>query len=304
MIAYLGKDMRRTVFRFVFILLTALLAMLSIALSSGRQEQATYIGSESCIDCHDDMMDRISKSGHGRLAGHELDPDKLCESCHGPGSIHGDSEGETPIAHRFTEESAERDVNQTCVRCHVGGETLGWPASAHSTGGVLCIECHKVKEAYKQLGAEQQKTLCASCHPDQDALFDLPSHHPVREYKMACGDCHNPHGAEDFMLEYDNVNDLCFSCHADKEGPFLYEHEPVVENCLACHDAKGAVTNNLLKMNEAALCLRCHAGHEDVHPRLNNPELRAGYMTRCTRCHSQIHGSDLPGFVGPSRFVR
>ena len=123
---------------------------------------------------------------------------------------------------------------------------------------------------------------------------------------MSCNDCHNPHGGEEVMLRADSATDLCLSCHADKHGPFMYEHEPVVEDCMICHDAKGGMHNNLLVANEASLCLRCHAGHEDNHPisHMVRNDARKGFMTKCTRCHSQIHGSDLPGFTGPSRFVR
>ena len=286
------------------VVMLAGLALASLGLAVSDQEKAAEIGTASCADCHEDMVEKMAATIHGRLGRHELDPERMCEACHGPGSKHGDSEGETPIARRFQDDTVEYDVANACATCHVGGGTLGWPASAHAAGGILCIECHDVKAPYQNRSPSAQAELCAGCHSEMRAIFDMPSHHPLREGKMACSDCHNPHGSEEFGLRTDNVNDLCFGCHADKEGPFLYEHEPVRESCLICHEPKGAVSNNLLKSNEAVLCLRCHAGHEDVHPRLNTPELRRGYMTRCTRCHSQIHGSDLPGFAGPSRFVR
>ncbi len=279
------------------------LAIPTLALS-GLNQELSEIGSSACYDCHDDMEEIMKPTIHWRLGEHEVDLERMCEACHGLGSAHADSEGETLIPYTFKGENLERDVNSTCVRCHVGGSTMEWPASAHADAGVLCTECHKVKEPYKPFDLGIKTAMCSECHADQASLFDLPSHHPVREGKMHCVDCHNPHGAEEAMLKTDNVNDLCFTCHADKEGPFLYEHEPVTEDCLTCHNAKGAVNNNLLELDEATLCLRCHAGHEDVHPRLNSATLRAGYMTKCTRCHSQIHGSDLSGFVGPSRFVR
>lgn len=296
--------MKRKLRRTVTGLALAALAFASLALAPQDREEATAIGTSSCADCHEEMVEQMALTIHGRLGNHELDSERLCESCHGPGSIHGDSEGETPIAHRFQGAAVEDDVAATCVLCHTGGETLGWPGSMHAADGVSCTECHDVKEPYRRRNSQEQAKLCATCHADQRALFDMPSHHPLREGKMLCTDCHNPHGSEEQHLRSDNINDLCFRCHADKEGPFLYEHEPARESCLLCHYSKGAPTNNLLKANEAVLCLRCHAGHEDVHPRLTSPTLRAGYMTKCTRCHSQIHGSDLPGFAGPSRFVR
>jgi DmsE family decaheme c-type cytochrome len=289
--------------RLTFGLVVLALALPCIALS-WRMQDSEPIDSSTCLECHDDMEESIKLTSHWRLGEHEVDVERMCEACHGPGFEHADSYGETPIARRFLPETAEDDIREGCVKCHVGGATMDWPASAHADAGVLCIECHKVKEPYKPADLGRSDALCSVCHADQTSMFDLPSRHPLREGKVHCSDCHDPHGAEDAMLKADNVNDLCFTCHAELEGPFLYEHEPVVENCLTCHSAKGAVNNNLLQLDEATLCLRCHAGHEDVHPRLNSPTLRAGYMTKCTRCHSQIHGSDLPGFVGPSRFVR
>jgi DmsE family decaheme c-type cytochrome len=281
------------------------LAIPCLALSGlGRSRDLSEIGASACYDCHDDMKEIMEPTIHWRLGTHEADQERMCEACHGPGSEHAESEGDTPIPHTFKGENLERDVNATCVRCHVGGAAMEWQASAHADAGVLCTECHNVKEPLKPADLGSKSAMCSECHADQAALFDLPSHHPLREGKIQCVDCHDPHGAEYAMLKTDNINDLCYTCHADKEGPFLHEHEPVVENCLTCHNPKGAVNNNLLTLDEATLCLRCHAGHEDVHPRLNSPTLRAGYMTKCTRCHSQIHGSDLSGFVGPSRFIR
>ena len=49
---------------------------------------------------------------------------------------------------------------------------------------------------------------------------------------MACSDCHNPHGAmADFALVGRTLNDTCFTCHAEKRGPYLWEHAPVSEDC-------------------------------------------------------------------------
>ena len=266
--------------------------------------QADEIGSTACADCHDEMNESMAATIHWRLGDHEADKERMCEACHGPGAAHAESEGETPIARTFGAESEAADIEASCVACHVGGAAMEWPASEHAAVGVLCTECHDVKEAYRPLDLTSKDSICSQCHADQFAYFELPSRHPLTEGKMHCVDCHDPHGAEESMLKAATVNDLCYTCHADKEGPFLYEHEPVVEDCLSCHNAKGAVNNNLLKLDEATLCLGCHAGHEDVHPRLNSASARAGYMTRCTRCHSQVHGSDQSGFVGPSRFIR
>jgi DmsE family decaheme c-type cytochrome len=106
------------------------------------------------------------------------------------------------------------------------------------------------------------------------------------------------------------LNDLCYECHQGKEGPFVFEHAPVVEDCSLCHSAHGSIPNNLLTVNEPTLCLQCHEFH--FHAGLLSPEgewevggseyenpngehsFNAAFTTKCTQCHSQVHGTDLP----------
>ena len=82
---------------------------------------------------------------------------------------------------------------------------------------------------------------------------------------MVCSDCHDPHGQETGNLKEATVNLVCYRCHAEKQGPFAFEHPPVRENCCICHKPHGAVANNLLKQPPTFLCLRCHAGHNGRH---------------------------------------
>jgi DmsE family decaheme c-type cytochrome len=161
----------------------------------------------------------------------------------------------------------------------------------------------------------QEPEACYKCHPKIYALNALPSHHPVKEGKMTCSDCHDAHGQQNGNLKADGVpgtvNLLCWKCHADKQGPFAYEHPPVTENCGYCHEPHGTVANNLLKQPTTFLCLRCHDGHrQGNHGRAFSnppntmvgaradidrvPALRQALYTDCTQCHTQIHGSDLP----------
>ena len=86
---------------------------------------------------------------------------------------------------------------------------------------------------------------------------------PIGEGKIVCSDCHNPHGSfTEAMLRTDTINDTCYKCHAEKRGPFLFEHEPVRENCLNCHDPHGSVNEYMLKESRPRLCFECHGfGH-------------------------------------------
>jgi DmsE family decaheme c-type cytochrome len=114
---------------------------------------------------------------------------------------------------------------------------------------------------------------------------------------MTCTDCHNPHGTVTPALLIENsVNENCYKCHADKRGPFLWEHPPVLENCLSCHDAHGSVHDNMLTVKEPRLCQQCHI---DIrHPTEPfSATSRFVFNRSCTNCHSQVHGSNHPSGV-------
>jgi len=116
---------------------------------------------------------------------------------------------------------------------------------------------------------------------------------PLREGKMTCSNCHNPHGsATEAMLKENSINDTCYKCHAEKRGPFLFEHAPVRENCLSCHDPHGSNTENMLKVSRPRLCAECHGmGHGSL---ANGPRTVETFGRSCQNCHTAIHGSNSP----------
>jgi DmsE family decaheme c-type cytochrome len=146
--------------------------------------------------------------------------------------------------------------------------------------------------------------MCDRCHLDVKAAFSLPNHHPVPENKVFCNDCHDPHGggSAEKNLRKDTVKATCTQCHAEKEGPFLYEHADVTEDCSVCHTPHGSVNNRLLIMREPYLCLQCHTSH--LISSATTPEKKLAYYTRCTDCHSQIHGTDLPSPSGQGNLTQ
>ena len=211
---------------------------------------------------------------------------------------------------------------------------MAWHSAIHHDAGVRCTDCHNphpnsnvqhfVEINHSNVRREKRLPMsvddpevCFKCHPKIFALFSLPSHHPIREGKMVCGDCHDPHGQKMDNLKEPTVNLLCYKCHGDKQGPFAFEHPPVRENCEICHNPHGAVANNLLKQSLPFLCLRCHPGHNaGGHPGVNlliNPTtnsaaaqgtaavMKQGFYTDCTQCHQQIHGTDRLSQRVPAR---
>lgn len=300
--------------------------------------EATYVGWETCADCHDVVSDGFERTVHGRLADFELrDEGSGCEGCHGPGSLHADT-GEPEHIRSFANLSAEESAG-ACLACHASGTTMEWAGSAHDMGDVACADCHAAHEArsvlaealpreamvrYAQrlnthagappatgmVGASSTET-CFECHGELRAKFAYASHHPVSEGFMTCASCHLEDGAiHGNTPVIDATRELCTSCHGAQEGPHIFEHSPVEEDCTICHDPHGAVANNLLAQNEPFLCLQCHEQHfhgarvgatSPVYIKSggsDNPNGTLGFMgafnTRCTSCHPAIHGSDLP----------
>ena len=79
---------------------------------------------------------------------------------------------------------------------------------------------------------------------------------------MVCTTCHNPHGSTNVkQLRAGNyVNEACYSCHAEKRGPFLWEHAAGRESCTTCHDPHGSNNDRMLVARTPMLCQRCHIG--------------------------------------------
>jgi DmsE family decaheme c-type cytochrome len=164
-------------------------------------------------------------------------------------------------------------------------------------------------KATGKLLREREPELCFSCHPEKQAQAFYPSHHPIDERKVACSDCHAPHGSQTRgLVRADSTNELCAKCHQAKEGPFVFEHPPATEDCAICHEPHGTIADNLLRQSEPFLCLGCHTGHQGPLPPLTDvievAEKRASFYTRCTQCHETVHGSDLPSTTGHGRFTR
>jgi DmsE family decaheme c-type cytochrome len=104
------------------------------------------------------------------------------------------------------------------------------------------------------------------------------------------------------------VNETCWQCHADKRGPFLWEHQPVTEACTNCHTPHGSNIAPLLKSRPPFLCDECHDGpHNSQAPygtgaaRIQGGLLPAGANPNsnavgraCMNCHVMVHGSNSP----------
>lgn len=265
---------------------------------------ATYVGSKACLECHEDYSDTFNRTAHAKTKNTGPDAANQCESCHGPGSVHVEEGGGNVGIITFKNMPATK-VNAACNKCHEGHQNLyEWRFSKHATSAVSCIDCHQPHAKKKEdmsaflLRKKGEPELCYSCHLNVKAEANWPYHHPIAEGRMVCSDCHNVHGSQlSAYKKGPTARELCLSCHTQYRGPFAKDHAPVTDSCMNCHRAHGSMESNLLVASEPFLCQRCHATVHNPHvaPASQTPATIANqalYFSRCTVCHSNVHGSE------------
>ena len=275
-------------------------------------EGAAYVGMETCLLCHEDQAKKMEPTLHGKImlaqVAARTDLQRHgCEACHGPGSKHVDDPMNPATNIRFSAASVQTVAsrNAVCLQCHGKGQRMFWQGSPHELRDVACTACHSTKSPKSrraQLQASTEMKLCSQCHAVKVATFQSFAHMPVREGKMQCSSCHNPHGTvTDKLMKGNSVNETCYSCHAEKAGPFLWEHPPVREDCMTCHNAHGSNNVDMLKIRAPRLCQQCHNAPFHPSEAFANLADRRVLGRSCVGCHANIHGSNHPsGF----RFTR
>lgn len=280
---------------------------------------ADYIGDDNCLakcHTHDKLNADFKLSIHGDQISQDTGlPLVNCESCHGPGSLAVEHAAEQKSCDFKTllplTEFPAQAQSMICLRCHSAASTpnlYNWNSSIHALSEVSCFDCHKLHTGPQQkLGRLEQYETCVGCHVSVKMEFSQFSHHPVPEQKMSCTDCHDPHNsANSTNLKGMQVKAVCTRCHMEYQGPFVYEHADVTEDCSNCHNPHGSPHNQLLTVSQPFLCMQCHAGHHGPmsdQGTLANKEMKQAFFSRCTDCHSSIHGTDVPSVHGRGTFI-
>ena len=270
---------------------------------------ATYVGSETCQACHEDIFKGFQRNRHHAVeVGGKNWNGKACEACHGPGSKHAESASATDIVNPSKIRPMESE--RICLSCHKNTFVhSGRIQGGHGRNQVACVSCHSMHNASTEgltTGRNRQiNAQCAKCHVQTWAEFQKPHKHFLPEGAMSCIDCHNPHGSFlPRMLNTVNANEpACIRCHSDKRGPFTFEHPPVkMEGCRSCHEPHGSANPRMLRRaQERFVCLECHAnvGNTSAQTRTIGGvppafhDLRSPRFRDCSVCHIKIHGSNI-----------
>jgi DmsE family decaheme c-type cytochrome len=256
---------------------------------------------DRCAKCHKQVVQDFPYDQHGRSA-HFTDGDEKagCDSCHGNGEKHRRDPKPNDILNPG--KMAPKEASETCLTCHArDSHTHSWRGSPHDTAKLGCLSCHsahRFASAKAMLVKLSETETCLTCHTDLKKAFYQRSTHLIRtelrETKVGCVSCHNPHGGEGphQLVAVSNTR-LCYTCHADKRGPFLWEHAPVREDCITCHLPHGSNHESLLKARSHVLCQSCHINMISRHQTVAGFDVFT-FNRSCVNCHSQIHGSNHP----------
>ena len=266
-------------------------------------EASKYVGAETCKTCHEEIYNAWQKTPHWKTTLNiKGGPAKQgCEGCHGPGADHVAGGGDKTKIFVF-EGKSRQETSARCLSCHgEAHQQSHFAESSHSSSDVGCLDCHSPHHAKGKefLLVQEQRQLCYGCHTSAKADFAKPYHHRVNEGLVQCVDCHNPHGTATVrqLRSLPSGDAVCYKCHVDKQGPFVYEHVPVkTEGCSSCHTPHGSTNPRLLKvMPVNMLCLQCHTFSSQLTaggPSGPAHNQSAKYQA-CTMCHAQIHGSNF-----------
>jgi DmsE family decaheme c-type cytochrome len=294
------------------ILKTIVLTIVLIISSKLNAQGYSEKGADSCMPCHSTGQPKSAADIFFTKHASRTDPrapfsNLQCETCHGAGKDHvfAQQRGlDVPPANIFGNQSKTpvETQNQICLNCHETKGRLAWFGSRHQVENISCASCHQIHLSRDRVfdSIEQQK-VCFSCHPKRRSDTLKASSHPLRLGNMSCSDCHDPHdGNNDFLLQKQTVNETCYTCHTEKQGPYLWEHAPVADNCSLCHRPHGSNHPALLKKRPPLLCQQCHSpqGHPSTAytSELTGDNFSNRFMLgrACLNCHSQVHGSNHP----------
>lgn len=187
-------------------------------------------GSSQCVGCHVTNYNPVAKTWTEMGVG--------CEACHGPGSVHSDSQEAKDITNLKLLKGDKLDM--VCGRCHAQGTDMSgkYAYSVSFRPGDDLNQHFKLKSSDQSAVNAQYNQFITSKHAVGNVI--------------KCTTCHDTHGDKvkaDHQLRTP-VNQLCQGCHTvdlgdTKAVASIKEHAPTAkegDTCATCHMKDGSHT--------------------------------------------------------------
>jgi cytochrome c554/c'-like protein len=182
-----------------------------------------HAGSDTCVNCHEDVGIKKAKSYHRGLA---------CETCHGPAVGHAEDPGSAkppaprdrkfcPVCHAYDParptgfpqiNPVTHNPTVACITCHNPHDPVPPAVPAE------CAACHQQIAFTKSVSAHA-KVECTVCHqaPQQHKILPRTARPTKPTTREVCGTCHGTTAARKDTPKVDLAGHggrfLCWECH-------------------------------------------------------------------------------------------
>ena len=136
---------------FIAVMLLMIFPHLACAQDGASTADNRYAGSDACIECHEDYYASYLKNRHGYASDPRTPAARQgCESCHGPGAEHAESDGEKPIRSLKPDSAGSADEKSAvCLSCHTNGRQALWSGSEHQSRNLSWTSCHNIHKTIR-----------------------------------------------------------------------------------------------------------------------------------------------------------
>lgn len=213
-----------------------------------------------------------------------------------------------------------------CFDCHDSDSLITKPVKHAPVAEGRCVECHSPHGGSlpNNLRGESGSAFCLRCHdakapagkgtPGAAFRIDLGKSVVHGAFKRVdCLGCHDGgHGSDNLKLLKKPAVELCYGCHARKDGAKYPHSAVVVGDCAVCHDPHSSDNAKLVaKPTSQQTCFICHQDDltgrkvihapvrkgcdecHDPHGAPNRNALKGEGKALCYRCHKPIDGGKV-----------
>ena len=176
----------------------------------------------------------------------------MCQACHGDATEHLKDPTKAKPANLFEHGHGRPSRRRSASPAtRAIGNLAFWESGKHALNDVDVRNCHSIHG--KASSNPTDRTVHDDVPPEQGGhLRHVPPAHPRGDLEAVASPDHRrqdqvlrlPQSARrDHAGDAEAADDQrpVHSCHADKRGPYVFNHPPVEENCATCHNPHGSV---------------------------------------------------------------